>query len=261
MSYIGTAPSKTTPNYKIVSEFTATAGQTVFAPSAYTVGFLDVFRNGVKLGAPDFTATNGTTVTLANACTAGDFVRFESGYLSPTQNAIPNTAGAVSTSLLADASVTQAKLGTNVAGNGPAFSAYLAINQSVTTSTWTKIALGTERFDTANAFDKDTNYRFQPLIAGYYQINGTVTLNNNASGAGAYSAIYKNGSVYATTGGLSSVQVYGSMVMNQIIYLNGSTDYIELYVYPATGSGYSAIGTIFATGDGTQMSGTLVRAA
>ena len=50
--------------------------------------------------------------------------------------------------------------------NAPAFSAYRLTDQSVTGSTWTKVQLGTEEFDTANAFDSSTNYRFTPQVAG-----------------------------------------------------------------------------------------------
>lgn len=77
------------------SVFTATAGQTVFAPSGtYQVGFLNVIRNGSQLAPADYTATNGTTVTLANACTAGDTVVIEVFNLVSLANAIPATGGA-----------------------------------------------------------------------------------------------------------------------------------------------------------------------
>lgn len=58
---------------RTVTDFTATAGQTTFSAS-YTVGYLDVYRNGVKLASADVTATNGTTFTIA-ACTVGDIVQ------------------------------------------------------------------------------------------------------------------------------------------------------------------------------------------
>jgi trimeric autotransporter adhesin len=58
------------------TDFTATAGQTVFTVS-YTVGLIDVYRNGVKLATADFTATNGTSFTLATAANAGDIVQAE----------------------------------------------------------------------------------------------------------------------------------------------------------------------------------------
>jgi hypothetical protein len=55
------------------STFTATASQTTFSVT-YTVGYADVFLNGVKLSSSDYTATNGTSVVLATGATAGDSV-------------------------------------------------------------------------------------------------------------------------------------------------------------------------------------------
>ena len=56
------------------TDFTATAGQTVFSVT-YPVGLIDVYRNGVKLAVVDFTATNGTSFTLATAANLGDVVQ------------------------------------------------------------------------------------------------------------------------------------------------------------------------------------------
>jgi hypothetical protein len=81
-----------------VTEFTATAGQTSFSVASYTVGYIDVYRNGARLSPTDFTATTGTTVVLGTAATAGDTVVTESFYVSSVLNAIPNTAGSVSSS-------------------------------------------------------------------------------------------------------------------------------------------------------------------
>jgi hypothetical protein len=55
------------------TSFTATAGQTTFS-ATYTVGYVEVFLNGVLLNAVDYTASNGTTVVLAVAAGAGDIV-------------------------------------------------------------------------------------------------------------------------------------------------------------------------------------------
>ena len=54
--------------------FTATAGQTTFATSGYSVGFVDVYMNGVKLAAADYTATNGSDVVLATAALVNDII-------------------------------------------------------------------------------------------------------------------------------------------------------------------------------------------
>jgi hypothetical protein len=53
--------------------FTATAGQTSFTAS-YTVGYVQVYLNGVLLNSADYTATTGTTVVLALGASSGDLV-------------------------------------------------------------------------------------------------------------------------------------------------------------------------------------------
>ena len=57
----------------VTTDFTATAGQTAFTVS-YTVGQLEVYRNGIKLGLADYTATNGTSFTLASPAALGDLI-------------------------------------------------------------------------------------------------------------------------------------------------------------------------------------------
>jgi len=99
--YLGIpASGVTTTAYRTVTNFTATAGQTSFSVPSYTVGYIDVYRNGVRLVSTDYTATTGTTVVLANACTVGDAVVTESFYVSSVLNAIPATAGSVSDSYI-----------------------------------------------------------------------------------------------------------------------------------------------------------------
>ena len=99
--------------YRTQTEFTATAGQTTFSVPSYTVGYIDVYRNGALLGSADFTATNGTTVVLAAGASAGDLIETVSFYVSSVLNAIPATSGAVTSAYLLDGSVTAAKMGAN----------------------------------------------------------------------------------------------------------------------------------------------------
>ena len=92
----------TTTAYRTVTEFTATASQTTFTPPSYTVGFINVYLNGVLLGSADYTATNGTTVVLTTGASSGNLVTVESFLMSSVLNAIPNTAGAVSSANIAN---------------------------------------------------------------------------------------------------------------------------------------------------------------
>ena len=81
--------------YRTVTDITATAGQTTITVPSYTVGFIDVFRNGARLGATDFTATNGTSITLALAANANDLITTVSFSVSSVLNAIPATPNSV----------------------------------------------------------------------------------------------------------------------------------------------------------------------
>ena len=105
--YLGIpASGVTTTAYRTVTDSTATAGQTTFTIPSYTVGYLNVYRNGVRLAAADFTATSGTTVVLGTAATAGDTITTESFYVSSVLNAIPATSGSVAASYLVTGSIT-----------------------------------------------------------------------------------------------------------------------------------------------------------
>ena len=99
--YLGIpASGVTTTAYRTVTNFTATAGQTSFSVPSYTVGYIDVYRNGVRLVSTDFTATTGTTVVLVNACTVGDSVVTESFLVSSVLNALPTTGGTIGGNLV-----------------------------------------------------------------------------------------------------------------------------------------------------------------
>jgi hypothetical protein len=284
--YLGIpASGVTTTAYRTVTNFTATAGQTSFSVPSYTVGYIDVYRNGVRLVSTDYTATTGTTVVLNNACTVGDAVVTESFLVSSVLNAIPNSPASVGTSnivsgvtLTSPTLVTpalgtpasgvltnctglpQAGLGTNVAGNGPAFSATPSTTQTVTTATYTKVNLGTENFDTNSNFSSS---RFTPTIAGYYQLNASVYLA--VSGGVAqyiWSIIYKNG-VAAIYGNLNTpvgagLGVDGIGISCGLLYMNGTTDYVESYVYASASAGTIDVG---GAGTFTVFSGVLVRGA
>ena len=133
---------------------------------------------------------------------------------------------------------------------GPAFGAYGVVATTPSGGTNTKVKVSTEYFDTANAYDNATNYRFQPTIAGYYQINGGVCMNSGVSRLMAM--IWKNGSEYQTTD-INSNTV--KLSISTLLYLNGSSDYVELYTWNADG------GVAIANTGQTNFNGCLVRSA
>jgi hypothetical protein len=134
---------------------------------------------------------------------------------------------------------------------GPAFRAESAGTQTVTNTTFTKVTLATETFDTNNNFASST---FTPTVAGYYKINGSVTATAGTALTNVTTAIYKNGSIYSQVYGAAYTSTAGASTISDIVYLNGSTDYIELYGR-ANGTGTLTINSA------TYFSGCLIRGA
>jgi hypothetical protein len=120
-----------------------------------------------------------------------------------------------------------------LAPTGPTFSAYRSsTNQSFSANTWTKVQCQTEEWDTNSNYDNATNYRFTPTVAGYYQCSAA--WSNDTSSSYNYVSIYKNGTsnklgIFNGSNGVGAT-------ISGVIYLNGSTDYIEMYMFSNTGN-------------------------
>jgi hypothetical protein len=113
-------------------------------------------------------------------------------------------------------------------GGTPNFHAYRSADwSSVPNSSWAKVPVNVEEFDSDSAYDHSTNYRFTPQKAGLYFMYGSV--NNGTGLTTHYTSIYKNGSAHRTAqadaGSGSVINVSG------LIDFNGSSDYVELYTY------------------------------
>ncbi|CAB4195371.1 hypothetical protein UFOVP1640_13 [uncultured Caudovirales phage] len=139
--------------------------------------------------------------------------------------------------------------------NGPAFSAYMSANATFTSGTTVKVTLDVETFDTNSNFSSS---RFTPTVAGYYQINGKIRVTG--TNLTSVSNIWKNGAAY--TGGTYTNLTSGLIfsVVSAVVYLNGSTDYVELYAYADTTVGSPTLQYISVDNTCT-MSGALVRSA
>jgi len=125
-----------------------------------------------------------------------------------------------------------------------AFRAYRNGNTNLS-SGWQKVPLNAETFDVDGVFDPTTNYRFQPTVEGYYQLNGSVGFSSSLDAGDTYRvSLYKNGAEYTTRAWkVSSASASYSWGVSGLVYLNGSSDYVELYVNMArteTISGVSA---------------------
>ena len=141
------------------------------------------------------------------------------------------------------------------AGTGPAFSAYPSTTTTLTANTDVKVTFDTELFDTNNCF---ASSRFTPNVAGYYQVN--LCLSVNFWNGTIFSAlIYKNGSAYQY-GQTAYPQTVGGVraSISTIVYLNGTTDYIEAYGYQYAQTSNNVVA---ASQVSTWFNAALVRAA
>jgi hypothetical protein len=121
--------------------------------------------------------------------------------------------------------------------NTPAFSVRLgASDQALSETTLTKIAFDTVIFDTDNAFDNTTNYRFTVPVgkAGKYQINLQVRCNSESNSNLLLSQVilYKNDEAYSVAYDYlanSYARAMSSYIMTVLDLAEG--DYVEAYAY------------------------------
>jgi hypothetical protein len=123
--------------------------------------------------------------------------------------------------------------GTGLTTAGPAFYAYTTTTQALTSAVTTKVNFAGEVFDTNNNF---ASSRFTPTVAGYYQLTTSFTYSASTF-TDLY--LYKNGSAYqALFGNYDKSTFYASGT--GLVYLNGTTDYAEIYVYSSGSVNISA---------------------
>ncbi len=96
--------------------------------------------------------------------------------------------------------------------------------QSLSAGVAAKILIDTVSFDPSSISDVATNHRITPNQAGYYSVKGQFGVTTAPT---IFVSIYKNGALISvgTQGAGSSAMVADD------IYLNGTTDYVELWAY------------------------------
>jgi len=125
--------------------------------------------------------------------------------------------------------------------NRPAFHAYLSSDFTIPNSTNTKVQFNVETFDTDNCYDNSTNYRFTPNVAGKYYVYFH-TLVESGNTFDIYAKINKNGS------GIAEVPAYNNGSAEGVncfttIDMNGTTDYLEAYVWQNFGASKNIAGS------------------
>jgi hypothetical protein len=136
-------------------------------------------------------------------------------------------------------------------GVAPAFRAYATAGTTIGAGATTKITFDTKDYDT-NTNYSTANSRFTPTVAGYYQISlGVRPTTSTSSETGVY--LYKNGSNYETL--YDATTVLYNISASALVYMNGSTDYLEVFMYAQTA------GTTNFGNSSAWFSGCLVRGA
>jgi hypothetical protein len=142
---------------------------------------------------------------------------------------------------------------------GPLFRVNRSGNISgISSGALTKITFNVSTSNVESAFNLSTGV-FQPATAGYYH----VTFAFRASGLSIFEGcalIRQNGSTDVTKNcQISSFDTEVYTLVSDIIYLNGSTDYLEFYAQISNVSGSSGTYTITAGSDTTYACGFMIR--
>jgi len=156
---------------------------------------------------------------ILNGSTSGSVTLSSPAVSGTTTLTLPTTSGTVITTA------------STFAGTGPAFYATQSVAVTPSSNTRTKITINTVSFDTNSNFNTTTN-RFTPTVAGYYQFNGSAFAEGATATNLSEVTIFKNGSL-SIDGVIfyNAVATYSTMkcIVSGVIYMNGTTDYVELY--------------------------------
>ena len=126
--------------------------------------------------------------------------------------------------------------------NYPAFRAYVNGTTTISDNVFTKIQFNTEVYDTDNTYDPTTNYRFTPNVAGKYFVYSSLVVESDTTRRIEYVwyTIYKNGNeIYRVNPVYSADNISWSTtgVIANTVEMNGTTDYLEMYVLGKVFSG------------------------
>lgn len=109
--------------------------------------------------------------------------------------------------------------------------AYRNAAQNIGATKWTKVAIDTISRDTEGVVDI-VNGRITPNLPGDYIVFGNVRIKGIPDSVSSGVGIYKNGNIVSYgTSTRPGAEADTSWSVPDLIYMNGTTDYLELYVY------------------------------
>jgi hypothetical protein len=179
----------------------------------------------------DLTVANGTT-TPALTVIQAPALRSATTTVNVSSAAAPS-AGQVLTATSSTAATWQTP---SSAGVYPKFSAYQSVSQSIPAGVDTKVNFQTEEYDTNNNF---ASSRFTPTVEGYYCILSCI-YNNGAVVAWINVMLFKNGVFDRSLDFTEYATIQSNGNGSALVYMNGTTDYVEIYVYTNVATSLSA---------------------
>ena len=157
-------------------------------------------------------------------------------------NTIKKADGTGSITVPADSGTLLTSVSSIIPNANVAFSVNKTVSQSISSATETKVTFDAATFNIDSCFDL-TNNRFVPPVAGYYQFTFHCQMDYIGSSRGlAYLFIGGVKQDVIEQANNSSASTYPSFIMNSLVYLNGSSDYVEIYVEQQSGSSKNLYG-------------------
>ena len=115
--------------------------------------------------------------------------------------------------------------------NKPTFRVVRSADQAIANNSTTVIQYddktGTSCFDIGGYFNTGT-YRYLPLVAGYYSFSMGVLLKHASY---LFATIRKNGTAEFHNRAYTAGGIYSTGQVSGILYMNGSTDYVDCTIY------------------------------
>jgi len=283
--YIGTAAVPQATQKR--QAFTATAGQTSFATSGYSVGFVDVYMNGVKLAAADYTATNGSDVVLATAALVNDIVEIVAFTSFVADGSLPATGGTITGNLNVagnvavtgtvdgrDVAADGTKLDTNIPSSLGSAGQVLTVNGGASAAAWASPASSFASLSDTTVSSSDPTISTNPASGlGHIWVNTTTgflyVLRDATAGANKWTNVGTGDAnivppVYVTatggtitTDGNFKVHTFNSSGVFEVLTLGNPSSNLEYLVIAGGGGGGSGAYSNYRQGGGGGAGGYL----
>lgn len=220
----------------------ATAGGVSIAKDLNIGG--NIYINGTTISTSS--VFNGGTITGATVINnATSATSTQSGALQITSGGVGVGGRVVASSFY----ITTAS-GTAPIGYGPIMGVYMNNGEAIASGlTPIKVNFNAKEYDlpTNTYYDNTSNFRYTPLVGGYYQVNAVVATTSSSATGVAGVDIYKNGTPYKTGSRVGNNAGTVSVGVSGIVPMNGSSDYIEIFFYQSTGASMTIQGSSTST--------------